>query len=161
MYSVEHLLELWDEIRVRAPRARLWLLGEPGERLRTRVAGRDDIVLFGRVSRDEILAYVANFDVALYPRTEDRGVQAAKTAEYLGGGAPIVSYDFEVVSELRGTGAALLVRDAREFVAAVVRLAEDGAERARLAEASRRLGRERDWDELGRRYGEILDRYLS
>jgi glycosyltransferase involved in cell wall biosynthesis len=112
------------------------------------------------VGRDEILAHVANFDVALYARTEDRGIQAAKTADYLGGGAPVVSYDFEVVAELRGTGAAVLVREPRELVEAVVRLLEDDAERARLREAARRLGRERDWDELGRRYGEILDRYL-
>jgi glycosyltransferase involved in cell wall biosynthesis len=125
------------------------------------VAGRDDIVCFGHVPRDEMLAYVANFDVALYPRAADQGIQAAKVADYLGGGAPIVSYDYEVVSELRGTGAALLVPDAREFVEAVVRLLEDDGERGALREAARRLGRERDWDELGRRYGEILDRYLS
>ena len=161
LYNVEHLLELWDEIHRRVPRAQLWLLGKAGPGLRARVAGRDDIVCFGHVPRDEMLTYVANFDVALYPRAADQGIQAAKVADYLGGGAPIVSYDYEVVSELRGTGAALLVPDAREFVEAVVRLLEDDGERGALREAARRLGRERDWDELGRRYGEILDRYLS
>ena len=160
MYSVEHLLELWEAIRARVPRARLWLLGDAGPGLRTRVAGRDDIVLFGRVPRSEILAYAANFDVALYARTEDRGVQAAKIADYLGAGAPIVSYDFEVVEELRGSGAALLADSPRDFVDAVARLAEDAPLRAGLAAASRSLGEARDWDALARRYAEILDAHL-
>jgi len=161
LYNVDHLLELWDEIHAREPRARLWLLGGPSDRVRARCAGRDDIVLFGRLSRDRVLDHAANFDLALYPRTADQGIQAAKVAEYMGVAVPTISYDFEVTSVLRDTGAGVLVAEPREFVDAVVRLAGDAEARGALAEAARRAGRELDWDVLGPRYeNEILDRYL-
>ena len=83
--------------------------------------------MFGRLPRDQVLDYVANFDLALYPRTADQGIQAAKVAEYMGLGVPTVSYDFEVTSVLRETGAGVLVGEPREFVDAVVRLAGDVA----------------------------------
>jgi glycosyltransferase involved in cell wall biosynthesis len=161
LYNVDHLLELWDKVHAREPKARLWLIGGPSDRVRARCAGRDDIVLFGRLPRDRVLDHAANFDLALYPRTADQGIQAAKVAEYMGVGVPTVSYDFEVTSVLRDTGAGVLVGDPREFVAAVVHLAGDAAARGELAEAARRAGRELDWDVLGRRYEEqILDRYI-
>jgi len=161
LYNVDHLLELWDEIHAREPRARLWLLGGPSDRVRARCAGRDDIVLFGRLPREHVLDHVANFDLALYPRTADQGIQAAKVAEYMGVGVPTISYDFEVTSVLQETGAGVLVGGPREFVDAVVRLADDTAARGALAEAAGRAGGDLDWDVLGRRYEEqILDHYL-
>jgi glycosyltransferase involved in cell wall biosynthesis len=160
LYNVDHLLELWDEIRTRVPTARLWLLGGASDRVRARCAGRPDILLFGRVPRDQVLAYAANFDLALYPRTADQGIRSVKVAEYMGMGVPTVSYDYEVTADLRETGAGVLVQSPREFVEAVVRLARDEAERRRLAEAARAAGRARDWDVLAREYSELLDRYL-
>lgn len=161
LYNVDHLLGLWDEIHERVPEARLWLLGEPSARVTARIAGRGDIRLIGRVPKDEVLAYAANFDVALYPRTADQGIQAAKIAEYMGAGAPIVSYDYEVTKNVRAAGAGVLVTTPREFVDAVVALAGDQPRRAQLAAAARRAGAALDWDVLARRYeDEILDRYL-
>jgi glycosyltransferase involved in cell wall biosynthesis len=160
LYNVEHLLELWDEIRTRAP-ARLWLVGGASDRLRERLAGRDDVVLFGRVPPARVLAHVANFDIALYARTQDQGVRSAKVAEYMGLGVPTVSYDYRVTEVLRETGAGVLVREPREFVDAVVALASEPERRAAVAAAAARAGRELDWDVLARRYErEILDRYL-
>ncbi len=73
LYNVDHLLELWVEIHARVPEARLWLIGGASRHVRERCAGRDDIVLFGRLARPEMLAHVANFDLALYPRTRGSG----------------------------------------------------------------------------------------
>jgi len=161
LYNVDHLLELWDEIHAREPKARLWLLGGATERVRARCAGRSDIVLFGRVPRDRVLDHVANFDIALYPRTADQGIQAAKVAEYMGLGVPTVSYDYEVTAVLRDTDAGVLVDQPHDFVDAVVRLAGDADARGRLAEAAGQAGRALDWDVLARRYEtEILDRYI-
>jgi glycosyltransferase involved in cell wall biosynthesis len=161
LYNVDHLLELWDEIHVRLPSARLWLVGGPSDRLAARLAGRNDIELLGRLPREQALAVASQFDVAPYARTEDQGVRAAKVAEFIGLGVPTVSYDYEVTSNLRETGAGVLVPDARAFLDAVVHLLSDAAARSQLAAAALRAGRELDWDLLARRFEtEVLDTYL-
>jgi glycosyltransferase involved in cell wall biosynthesis len=161
LYNVDHLLELWDEIRRRVPNGRLWLVGGPSSRLRTRLAGRDDIVLFGRLPRDQALAAASAFDVAPYARTADQGIRAAKVSELIGLGVPVVSYDYEVTANVRETGAGILVSDTRSFVDAVATLMLDPAARAKLAETAARAGEALDWDVLAHRYAdEVLDRYL-
>ncbi len=161
IYSVDHVLDLWDEIRTRIPRARLWLLGTASDRVRRRCAGRDDIVVFGRIEPADLLAYVANFDIALYPRTADHGTfQTTKVVEYMGCGVPTVAYDYEVTSHVRDAGAGVLVETPREFVDAVESLAQDDARRAELGSAARVAGAAHDYDLLARQYAEILDRYL-
>jgi len=161
LYNVDHLLELWDEVHERVPEARLWLVGGASDRVRERIDTREDIVVFGRLERDQALAQTANFDIALYPREKDEGIQAAKTAEYMGLGVPTVSYDYAVTEELRETGAGVLVNDAREFVDAVVHLVQDAAARRVVAAAAATAGRARNWDVLARRYeDEILALYL-
>ena len=161
LYNVDHLLELWDEIPPRVPNARLWLVGEPSARLTARLAGRADVELIGRLPRERALAVASQFDVAPYARTQDQGIRAAKVSEFIGLGVPTVSYDYEVTSNLRETGAGILVPDARTFIEAVVRLLSDAGERAALAAAALRAGRELDWDVLARRFEtEVLNTYL-
>jgi glycosyltransferase involved in cell wall biosynthesis len=160
LYNVEHLVSLWNEIHERVPEAKLWLIGGASNRVRRLLADGDDVVLFGRLPRNRSLAHVANFDIALYPRAVDQGIRSAKIAEHLGFGVPTVSYDYEVTSELRDTGAGVLVRTPREFVGAVERLARDEGERRRLGAAALAAGRERDWDVLAARFAEILDERL-
>jgi glycosyltransferase involved in cell wall biosynthesis len=159
-YNVDHLLRLWDELHARLPHARLWLLGGASKRVRRRCAGRHDILLFGRIPPDRVLSYVANFDVALYPRAADEGYQASKVVEYMGCGVPTVSYDYAVTADLRDSGAGLLVDTPREFVAAVERLAVDDHLHGKVAAAARAAGAARDFDVLARRYAAILDRHL-
>ena len=160
LYNVDHLLDLWDEIHARSPNARLRLVGEASDRVRARCAGRNDIVILGRLPRSQALAHVASFDLALYPRTEDQGVQAAKVAEYMGAGVPTVSYDFEVTEHLRETGAGVLVKTPRDFIDAVVWLAANPGARRELADAARRAGDDLDWDRLVGEYEELLETYL-
>lgn len=160
LYDVSHLLDLWDEIHARVPSARLELIGLPSASLQRRLAGRDDVALTGRLPRDELMRRVARWDVAVYPRTLDQGIRASKVAEYLGAGVPIVSYDYEVVADVRDAGAGLLVDTPRAFVEAVERLLRDPDERARLAAAAHAAGAERDWDVLAERYAAILDEHL-
>jgi glycosyltransferase involved in cell wall biosynthesis len=161
IHNVDHLLELWDEIHIRVPEARLWLVGGASRRVLARCSGRDDILALGRLPRRQALAHVANFDVALYPRRTSHVPQAAKTIEYLGAGVPVVSYDLSVVTDLKEAGAGVLVREPRDFVAAVEALARDPERRRELAAAARRAGERRDWDVLAERYErEILDVHL-
>ena len=161
MYNIDHLLELWDDIRARVPNAYLWLLGQASRRVLDRCAGREDIIVFGRIPKNHVLNHVANFDLALYPRTEDQGVQAAKVAEYMGAGVPTVSYDFRVTEVLREHSAGVLVRTQSEFVAAVERLSSDPSRLRTLSERARSAGQELDWDTLALRYErEVFDAYL-
>jgi glycosyltransferase involved in cell wall biosynthesis len=161
LYNVDHLLELWDEVRARVPNGRLWLVGGPSERVASRLAGRDDVKLWGRLPRERALAVASQFDVAPYARTADTGIRAAKVAEFIGLGVPTVSYDYEVTANLRETGAGILVPDSRAFVDAVVHLLTDTAARRAIAEKAEAAGRELDWDVLARRYEtEVLDTYL-
>ncbi|MGZ4333566.1 MAG: glycosyltransferase [Gaiellaceae bacterium] len=161
LYNIDHLLELWDEIHARVPHARLWLVGEPSDRITARLAGRDDVELFGRLPRDRALAVASHFDVAPYARTADTGIRAAKVSEFIGLGVPTVSYDYEVTENLKETGAGVLVSDARSFVDAVATLLTDTAVRSEIAEAARRAGKELDWDVLARRFErEVLDLFL-
>jgi glycosyltransferase involved in cell wall biosynthesis len=161
LYNVDHLLELWDQIYPRVPNARLWLVGEASARLTARLAGRDDVELLGRLPRERALAVASQFDVAPYARTEDQGIRAAKVSEFIGLGVPTVSYDYEVTSNIRETGAGILVADGRAFVEAVVQLLGDAGARGELAAAALRAGRELDWDVLARRFeAEVLDAYL-
>lgn len=161
LYNIDHLLELWEAISERLPSARLWLVGGASRRVRQKLANHHDVVLLGQLPRDEALAHVANFDVALYPRTRDQGVQAVKVAEYLGLGIPTVSYDYRVTQILRETGGGLVVSTPGEFADAVELLFRDGAARSSVAGAARAAGRELDWDVLAARYeAEILERHL-
>lgn len=161
LYNVDHLLDLWDAIRAAAPDARLWLVGGPSDALRSRLAGRDDVELLGRLPRAEALATAAAFDVAVYARTADQGVRAAKVAELMGLGVPIVSYDYEVTADVKEAGAGLIARTAPELVAATVRLLQDEAARRELADAAHQAGSQLDWDLLAERYArDVLDRYL-
>jgi glycosyltransferase involved in cell wall biosynthesis len=161
LYNVDHLLDLWEEIRLRVPNARLWLVGSPSERLRERLQGRGDVELTGRLDRATALATASCFDVAPYARTADQGIRAAKVSEFIGLGVPTVSYDYEVTSNLRETGAGVLVPDERAFVDAVVHLLTDDPARRAFAEAAAKAGKELDWDVLARRFAdEVLDRFL-
>ena len=160
LYNAEHLLELWAEIRARVPHARLWLLGGASPAIEERARALGGVVVFGRVPREQLLAHVANFDVGLYPRTKDQGIQSVKIAEYMGAGVPTVAYDYDVTQVVATAAAGLLVDSPREFVDAVVRLAENDAARDVLAETAGVYGRSLDWTALAERYNEILDRHI-
>lgn len=160
LYNVEHLFELWAELRERVPRARLWLLGGASASVEARARTDERIVLFGRVPRERLHALLANFDVGLYPRAQDQGIQSIKIAEYMGAGVPTVSYDYAVAQVVRRAGAGVLVPDARAFVEAVAALAADEPRRAALGAAARAYAAGIDWDVLAARYEEILARHL-
>ena len=162
LYGIDHLIELWDALRARRPQARLWLVGTATPWAQRRLAGRSDVLLVGRVPQAAVLSYIKNFDVALYPRTVDQGMQAVKVAEYMGLGIPTVSYDLKVTEVLAETGAGLLVRSAAEFVDAVDRLLGSPELYARLRAAALAASDALDWDRLAERYRrDVLDRYLA
>jgi glycosyltransferase involved in cell wall biosynthesis len=160
--NVDHLLELWDEIHAAVPESELWLIGRASRAVQALCARRPAIRILARIPPASVLSYVANFDVALYPRTADHGpgIRALKIAEYAALGAPIVSYDYEATALVRETGAGTLVKSPSEFVTATTALLRDPARRAEMGARGRAAGATFSWDVLAGRYEEILDRYL-
>lgn len=159
--DLDHVLELWDGIRAGAPGARLWLIGNASARARAACAERDDVDLFDDIPYGGALPYIANFDIALYPRTGPEYGVPVKLFEYMGVGAPIVSYDVGSTTIVREKNAGLMAADPREFVEAVRTLAADADSRRRLGEAGRTAGAALEWDHVIARYErEVLDRYL-
>jgi glycosyltransferase involved in cell wall biosynthesis len=164
IYDIEHLLELWDAISVRLQGAQLWLIGRASKRARALCAARDDVTLFEDIPYGGALPYIANFDIALYPRRTDppRPDMAVKLVEYMGAGVPVVSYDLESTAVVRQTGAGIPASTPRDFVEAVEHLALDEPERRRLAGTASTAAAAFDWDDLVRRYqDEVLDCYLA
>ncbi len=159
--DLDHMLELWDGIREGLPHARLWLIGNASARARAACAERPDVELFDDIPYGGALPYIANFDIALYPRTGPEYGVPVKLFEYMGVGAPIVSYDVGSTQIVREKGAGLMAADAREFVAAARQLAGDEDARRRLGGAGLAAGDELEWDHvIGRYEREVLDRYL-
>jgi glycosyltransferase involved in cell wall biosynthesis len=160
--NVDHLFELWDEIHAAVPEAELWLIGSSSRAVQALCAQRPAIRLLARIAPSEVLSYVANFDVALYPRTADHGpgIRALKIAEYVALGVPTVSYDYEATALVRDTGAGVLVTSADEFVAATTAILRDPAKREEMSARGRAAGAGFSWDVLARRYEELFDRHL-
>ena len=160
--NVDHLFELWDEIHAAVPEAELWLIGTMSRAVTAECARRPSIRALGRIPPARVLPYVANFDVALYPRTADHGpgIRAMKISEYVATGVPTVAYDYEATALVREAGAGTLVQTGPEFVAATCALLRDPAKRAVMSDRGRAAGAALSWDVLARRSEEILDRYL-
>ena len=161
-YNVDHLLELWDQIHLRVPEAQLWLVGNPGPGLQERCRGRGDILLAGRQPYSSALAYTSNFDIALYARKTGEGIRAVKVTEFMALGVPIVSYDYDVVSDITEASAGILVTSPGGFIDAVEYLARSPERRLQLGEAGRRFGARLDWNRLAAHYEtDIFDKYLA
>jgi glycosyltransferase involved in cell wall biosynthesis len=160
--NIDHLLALWDEIHAAAPDVELWLCGGTSDAVRALCARRPSIRVFGWIPPSDVLAHVANFDVALYPRpAEDRpGVRAIKVAEYVALGVPTVAYDHPATALVGEAGAGVLVDDAQAFVAETVALLHDPARRRQLGERGREHGAAFSWNNLAATYNALLDTYL-
>jgi glycosyltransferase involved in cell wall biosynthesis len=152
LYNVDLLLDMWQEIRTRVPNATLWLIGRCGPCLQRRVAKDQSIRLLGYILQRELPNYLANADVALYPRRISHVPRAVKTAEALALGLPVVGFDLPVLGDVRESGGGILVRDEREFIDATVRLLQDRSLRAELSARARSYGAQLDWDRLAVRY---------
>jgi glycosyltransferase involved in cell wall biosynthesis len=136
-------------------------MGTPSAAVCRRLAGRDDVRLLGRLPPADLLAHLANVDIALYPRTVGGGVRRMKIAEYMAMGVPTVAYEHEETRVLDDTGTGTLVRSPRQFVDAVATLARDPARRQAMSAAGLALAPGFEAAGLARRYEEILDLHLA
>src|SRR4051794_22381889 len=137
------------------PLARLTIVGDGDARPQVEAAaaraGVEERVEFtGWVDVDEVPALIRSADVCVDPAPPTPLNQCStmiKVAEYLAAAKPVVAYDL-LETTRTADGAALLARGGDEagFAALVARLAEEGAERERLAGAARRRAEDLTWE---------------
>ncbi|MFI2369175.1 glycosyltransferase family 4 protein [Streptomyces sp. NPDC018833] len=160
-YDTDHLIdEIWPAVRTACPQARLWLVGNIGAALRRKLHSRGDIELVGRVPQTHVASYLAEVDVAVYPRRIQHRRAAVKLSEYIGAGVPVVGYRSVPTELVSCTGAGIVADTREEFVRSLVRVLCDTDLRTRLAENAVAAAPDVDWRVLAQRYSDVLEEFL-
>ena len=163
MHSVEFLIQVMEKVWLEEPNAKLWLLGKPSQSLVAYAKEKPQIKLHGYIARNELLNYVKNFDIAVYPRLVDVGGRfSVKLIEYMGCGVPIVSTDVSESFIIEQAGSGLVTSTADEFAGALIELCRDAKLRKSLGDEGIEFAADYDWDILAERYQrEVFDVYCS
>jgi glycosyltransferase involved in cell wall biosynthesis len=159
--DLDFLLAAFENARKIEPRLKLWLIGEPSATVKKYAAdGRAAwIRLFGYVPLSDMLNYVANFDLGVYPRTwaQPPARFNVKLAQFMACGVPVVATDLDESFILKESGSGIVSESQESFSESLARLAQSAEKRAALGDAGRRYARENlDWSLLVPKYKEIL-----
>jgi glycosyltransferase involved in cell wall biosynthesis len=167
-FQVERVADIFQRVLAEVPEARLLVVGKGffGEEERLlelmQEAGiADHLVYVDWVEPDELPAYFAAADVAIYPYDDtliNRTKCSVKLVDLLAAGAPVVADDVGQNGEyvVHGVSGLLVpAGDTDTFAGSVVELLRDESLRAKLGEGARRrvLG-EFDWGKLAERVEE-------
>jgi glycosyltransferase involved in cell wall biosynthesis len=160
--SVSFLLSAMERVWCIVPAAQLWLIGHPSDSVRAYAAREPRTRLLDYVPHDQLLDYVAQFDIATYPRLTDlRGRHSIKLLEYMACGCPIVSTTVSESYLVQQAGAGLVAADLDGFARNMVALLNSPEQRRKLGRAGRRFVQDYGWDALAERYErEIFSSYL-
>jgi glycosyltransferase involved in cell wall biosynthesis len=126
-HGLSLLMEAFQRIAVAQPHAVLLLIGDGPERAgiveRAALAGLSDRVLFaGEVANTALAPYVARFDAAVLPDTNEYG-SPMKLFEYLAMARPVVAPDYGPVHDVLDDGDTGLIFTRRDAAALADRLA--------------------------------------
>ncbi len=151
--------EAWPRVRAARPGARLCIVGaRPAAEVQA-LGALPGVEVTGEV--DDLRPWYARCRVAVAPMQSDAGA-LAKVAEAMWAGRPVVATALANASMEAPPGEALLIADAPEaFAAAVVRLLDDPALWARVAEGGRRFAEANlDWSAALRRLEASYERVV-
>jgi glycosyltransferase involved in cell wall biosynthesis len=159
--DLDFLFAAFEDARKIEPRIKLWLFGEPSEALNNHVLqGRESWVkLFGYVPFSEMLNYLANVDIGVYPRTwtPPPARFSVKIAQFMACRIPVVSRDLDESFVLKEAGCGVVCDSQDDFSGALVELARSAEKRAELGNAGRVYAQTKlDWSILVPIYKEIL-----
>jgi glycosyltransferase involved in cell wall biosynthesis len=159
--DLDFLFAAIEDARKMEPRINLWLIGEPSASVRQYVAeGRESwIKLFGYLPLSDILNYVANFDIGVYPRTwaQPPGRFNVKLAQFMACGVPVVSTSLDESFILKDTRSGVVCDSQRQFSQTLLQLALSAQTRDELGKAGRSYAKTNlDWSLLVPMYKEIL-----
>jgi glycosyltransferase involved in cell wall biosynthesis len=136
--------------------------------LRSSIAGRlgDRVELLDRVSQRELVFHLATADVLVSTRVRHRATEVmfpSKFSEYLAVGRPVIVCDVdETASLVRKHRCGLVSEPNPAAMAETIRAASDltRSELHQMGQNARRLAEaEFSWDQIGRKYADLLTRW--
>lgn len=159
--DLDFLFATLDDARKSEPRLQLWLFGVPSEALKGHVSqGRESWVrLFGYVPFSEMLNYLANVDIGVYPRTWNPPPArfSVKIAQFMASGIPVVARDLDESSVVAEANCGIVCKSQEEFTEAMVDLARDDQKRTSLGQSGRSYAATKlDWSVLVPKYKQVL-----
>jgi glycosyltransferase involved in cell wall biosynthesis len=159
--DLDFLFGALDDARKLEPKLKLWLFGVPSETLKEHVSrGRESWVkLFGYVPFFQMLNYLANVDIGVYPRTwtPPPARFSVKIAQFMASGIPVVARDLDESFVITEAGGGIVCKTQRDFTEALVELTRNKEKRSSLGKAGRSYAQTNlDWSVLVPIYKEIL-----
>jgi len=159
--DLDFLFQALERARQVEPRLKLWLFGNPSESVKAHVQqGRNHWVkLFGYVELSEMLTYLADLDIGVYPRTwsPPPGRFSVKIAQFMACGVPVVSTQLDEGLILQEARSGVLCRTLEEFADALVELARSSEKRSTLGLSGKRYARQKlEWSVLMPGYLQLL-----
>ena len=154
--GVDYMLRALHHLRYQLNRSDFFCVaigdGDSLEELKTLSVSlglQDHLALTGFISDEDMVRLLSTVDICLDPNPSSPLNDVStwiKVMEYMALGKPVVSFDLKE-TRVSAAGAALYVKpnDEAEFAAAIAKLMDDPAERARMAE----VGRTRVQNDLG------------
>jgi glycosyltransferase involved in cell wall biosynthesis len=158
-HGVRFLCDAFEEIRQQVPDVAYLLVGDGHTRaeIATMVRSRgwqDCVLLPGKIPHDSVPDYVALFDVAVMPDSNEYG-SPMKIPEYMAAAKPVVAPRLWPIEDLLDdgrTGVLFEPGDGHELAAALVGLLSDAGRRKALGQAARREVEEvLNWDSAAER----------
>lgn len=174
--GIEHAIDALALLDDMTPQPEYWVVGEthPKVHASSGEAYRDSLLLradeagvAGRVRffdgyRDlaALQDLIVQADVVVLPYDSREQVTSGVLVEAIAAGLPVVATDFPHARELLSTGCGLVVphEDPVALADAVRRILANDAIRADLVASARRIGPSMFWPEVGRVFGELVDR---
>jgi glycosyltransferase involved in cell wall biosynthesis len=158
--DLDFLFAAAEKARKRERRIKLWLFGETSESVKRHAASRTDwIKPFGYVPLENILGYLGDVDIGVYPRTwsPPPGRFSVKIAQFMASGIPVVSTSLDESFILSEAACGMVCASQEDFARALIELAQYKEKRAALGEAGRRYAEANlDWSVLVPHYRKIL-----
>jgi glycosyltransferase involved in cell wall biosynthesis len=161
--SASFLFEVMEKVWKVLPTIKLWLIGNPSSSTMAWVSSHPQAQLFGYIPHHDLLNYIANFDIAVYPRPIDFGGRhSIKLLEFMACGCPIVSTSVSESFLVTDAKSGLLADDINCFADRIIRLAQQPDLRHTLGRNGREFAKNYDWNVLANRYeSEVFLPYLE
>jgi glycosyltransferase involved in cell wall biosynthesis len=158
--DLDFLFGALENARKVDPRMRLWLFGTPSESVKKYAAEESWIKLFGYIPLPDLLSYISNVDIGVYPRTwmQAPGRFSVKLAQFMACGVPVVSTDLDESFILKEASSGIICKSPEDFSVALMELAQSAQKRDTLGRAGRNYARAKlDWLVLIPIYMQILN----